>query len=104
METIIKMTKQGLISGEFVKAFLQYTSLFPVGSLVELNDNRIAKVIQSNGNSFAKPVVSVLTNEKSELLAKDRIYQINLSEDTDVHIIRALKLDHLPEVSQMDGF
>jgi len=104
MEAIIKMTKQGLISGEFVKAFLNYTSLFPVGSLVELNNKRIAKVIQSNGTSFAKPVVSVLTTDRGELLPERNIYQLDLADDTDTHIVKALQFDHIPDVSLMDGF
>ena len=104
METIIKMTKRGLISGEFVKSFLTYISLFPVGSLVELNDKKIGKVIKANTTSFAKPVVSVITNEKGEILPLSDIFQIDLSEDIDKHIIRALKLDYLPDITLMDGF
>lgn len=104
MEFIIKMTKQGLISGEFVKAFLCYSSLFPVGSLVQLNDNSIAKVIKANDTSFAKPIVSVITNSNNELLPKNEISQINLRKNTDFQIIKALKSDHLPQLSIMDGF
>lgn len=104
METIIKMTKQGLISGEFVKSLLTYTSLFPVGSLVELNDKRIGKVIKANTSSFAKPTVSVLTNEKGEIFPQSDILQVDLSEDIDKHIVRALKLDYLPDITLMDGF
>ena len=104
METIIKMTKKGLVSGEFVKSLLTYTSLFPVGSLVELNDKKIGKVIKANATSFAKPVVSVLTTETGAILPKGDIYQIDLSEDIDKHIVRALKLDYLSEVALMDGF
>lgn len=104
MEAIIKMTNEGLISGEFTKALLAYTSLFPVGSLVELNDNSTAKVIKANGTSFAKPTVSVLTNKKGKLLQQKNIYQINLSDETNMHIVKALKSDHLPHISIMDGF
>jgi HD-GYP domain-containing protein (c-di-GMP phosphodiesterase class II) len=104
MEAIIKMTKKGLISGEFVKSFLTYTSLFPVGSLVELNDKRIGKVIKSNDTSFAKPVVSVLTNENGNTVPQSNIYQIDLSEDIDKHIVKALKVDYLSDVALMDGF
>ncbi len=104
METIIKMTKQSLISGEFAKSFLSYTSLFPVGSLVELNNKKIAKVIAANRSSFAKPIVTILTNEKGELLIQNNMYQIDLSDDTTIYIVKALRSDHLPDISIMDGF
>ncbi len=104
METIIKMTKQGLISGQFVKAFLSYTSLFPVGSLVELSNKKIAKVIKANSSSFAKPTVSVLSTDKGEPLPENNIYQIDLADDTNIHIIKALNTDHIECISLMDGF
>ena len=104
METIIKMTKKGLISGEFVKSLLSYTSLFPVGSLVELNDKKIGKVIKANSSSFAKPIVTVLSNEKGEPLQQKEFFQVDLSEEFDKHIIRALKLEYLPDITLMDGF
>ncbi len=104
METIIKMTKQDLVSGEFVKSFLSYTSLFPVGSLVELNNKKIAKVTAANRSSFAKPMVSILTNEKGEPLTQSNMYQLDLSDDTNTHIVKALRSDHLPDITVMDGF
>lgn len=104
METIIKMTRHGLVSGEFVKALLSYTSLFPVGSLIELSDKRVAKVVKANGTSFAKPTVNVLTDRNHKVLPKDKFEIVDLSEETEVHIGRALALDHLSEISTMDGF
>jgi HD-GYP domain-containing protein (c-di-GMP phosphodiesterase class II) len=104
MEILIKLTKEGVISGEYVKAFLTYASLFPVGSLVELNDRRIGKIINANGSSFAKPVLSILTDTDGRLLPKDKIFQIDLSHETDTHVVRALKLGYLKDVSLMDGF
>lgn len=105
MESIIKMTKKGLLSGEFVKSTLNYSSLFPVGSLVELNDKRIGKVIKANATSYAKPIVSILTDEKGEVLSgNNNIYQVDLSLDIDKHIVRALKREYLQEITLMDGF
>lgn len=104
MEAIIKMTRHGLVSGEFVKALLTYTSLFPVGSLVELSDKRIGKVVKANGTSFAKPIVNILTDSDQVVLPKERFELFDLSDDTDISIAKALSLDHLKDVSTMDGF
>ncbi len=104
METIIKMTRQGMISGEFVKAFLAYASLFPVGSFIELSDHRIARVINAHPTSYAKPRVSVLTDAAGAVLPRQKIYQIDLSTDTTVQVMRALDSNALAKVTLMDGF
>lgn len=89
MELVIKMTKQGLLSGEHVKSLLEYSSLFPVGSLVELSNGYIAKVIQSNGTSFAKPTVCVLSVNNTSLLPKEKRYIEDLSRNTSLQIVKA---------------
>ncbi|MBD3344334.1 MAG: HD domain-containing protein [Chitinivibrionales bacterium] len=104
MENIIKMTKRNLVSSEYTKAFLQYASLFPVGSLVQLNDDRIAKVIDTNKDSFAKPVVSVLTDKSGTPYSKEKITQIDLHKDSSVQIVKALPNDCMNAVGIMDGF
>lgn len=104
MEVLIKMSRQNLISGEFVKAFLTYASLFPIGSIIELNDRRIAKVVQGNELHYTKPVVSVIVDEKGKLLEKGQIYQVDLSKDTSVQITTALERHNFPSIDIMHGF
>lgn len=89
MESVIKMTRQGLLAGEYVKALLEYTSLFPIGSLVELSNGLVAKVVQSNGTSFAKPKVCVLTEKNGNLLPEEKQYYEDLSKNTTIQIVRA---------------
>jgi hypothetical protein len=101
---ILKMSKTGLIPGEFVKAFLEYVSLYPVGSLVQLNDQRIAKVIQANKDSLGKPIVSVITDASGKVLAKSHIIQEDLSRNKGIHIIKALPSDYLKDSNIMMGF
>ncbi len=101
---LIKMARLGLISGEFVKAFLEYASLYPVGSLVELNDKRIAKVIDANKDFLDKPVVSVITDSLGKILSKGSIVQEDLSKQKDIIIVKALDSDFLKNVDIMTGF
>jgi len=70
---IIQMSKAGLIATDAVRALLEYASLFPVGSLVELSNRRIAKVVAANKSNLHLPVVSVLTDEKGNVLEKDKV-------------------------------
>jgi HD-GYP domain-containing protein (c-di-GMP phosphodiesterase class II) len=104
MELLIKMSSRNLLSIEFVKAFLSYASLFPVGSLVELNNHSVARVVQSNEVHQAKPVVSVIMDPSGALLPPEKIYQIDLSKDPGVQVIRALEPGKLPPFDIMYGF
>ena len=104
MAGLVMMSRKGLLDPETVKGFLSCSSLFPVGSLVELSDHRVAKVIQSHRTSFGKPVVSVLTDWKGDLLPRDGIYQLDLYDDKTAQVARALPMDYLKNVVLMDGF
>jgi HD-GYP domain-containing protein (c-di-GMP phosphodiesterase class II) len=104
MELLIKMSSRNLLSVEFVKAFLTYASLFPIGSIVELNNHQVARVIQSNERHLAKPIVSIIMDSTGELLYNNSIYQIDLSQEPSLQIIRALQPGDLPKIDIMHGF
>ncbi len=106
MEMIVRMTRAGLISNYKTVPFLTYASLFPVGSIVELNDGRIAKVIKANGTHFTKPQLSVLTDEHGTSFGPRDIYQLDLLETNGdgVTIARAHHMHYLKKHSLMDGF
>ena len=104
MAHLIFLSRNGVVSPDLLKAFLKYVSLFPVGSLVELSDHTIGKVIQANGLSYSKPVISVLTDTKGALLPHERIYQIDLTKDQECSVIRALPFDYLNGINIMEGF
>jgi HD-GYP domain-containing protein (c-di-GMP phosphodiesterase class II) len=101
---ILKMSKTGLIPSDFVRAFIEYVSLYPVGSFVQLSDRRIAKVIHANKDSLAKPQVSVVTDAAGRLLMKSHVIQLDLAKNNIVQIAKALPSNCLKEVSLMDGF
>jgi HD-GYP domain-containing protein (c-di-GMP phosphodiesterase class II) len=104
MELLIKMSSRNLLAIEYVKAFLAYASLFPIGSIVELNSHHVARVVQSNELHQAKPVVSVIMDSDGSLLAPEKIYQVDLSKETGVQIIRALEPGKLTPFDIMYGF
>jgi len=101
---LIKMSKTGLIPGEYVKAFLEYSSLYPVGSLVMLSDNRIGKVVQSNKEHLTKPIVSIITDSLGKLVIKTSATQDNLLTNNAISITNALPSNYLTNSSIMDGF
>jgi HD-GYP domain-containing protein (c-di-GMP phosphodiesterase class II) len=101
---IIQMARNGLISSEAVKSFLEYVSLFPVGSLVELNNHSIAKVVHANKNALHQPAVTILLDEKGRRIDRKKIRQLDLSANQHLHIVKALPSDLIGDISLMDGF
>jgi HD-GYP domain-containing protein (c-di-GMP phosphodiesterase class II) len=103
-EGLVKMTKTDLIADEFVKAFLSYISIFPIGSLVQLNNNAVAKVVDVNPQSVGKPVVAVLSDAQGKLLPGKKFYYINLRYESGTYITKALSSDFIKGIGIMDGF
>lgn len=102
MELLFKASKQGLISGELVKSFVRFMSLFPVGSIVELSNRCVGKVIRASPSSPSKPVVSVLFGPDGTRLAGASVYEEDLSANPDVSVVKA----HPPRyrgISYTDG-
>jgi HD-GYP domain-containing protein (c-di-GMP phosphodiesterase class II) len=104
ISSLIKMVQQSLMPQDFTSAFLAYASLFPIGSLVQLNDHRIAKVVHTNSDRLSKPVVSILTDNDGKTLKKDKIYQEDLKDSSALQIIKALHSDYVKGIEIMDGF
>ncbi|MBF0430412.1 MAG: HD domain-containing protein [Fibrobacteria bacterium] len=92
LKSILKMAVSGHLDKTYVHNLIKYLSAFPVGSLVLLNDNRMAKVIQSNAGSPLKPLISVLTDKKEQTLSEKKIFQIDCSQEEDIYIERPLNI------------
>ena len=89
IELVIKASKQGLLSGELVRSFVQFMSLFPIGSIVELSNRCIGKVIRTNPSSPSKPVVCILFDGDGTPLSGSKIYEEDLSANLSLSIVRA---------------
>ncbi|MEM9186160.1 MAG: HD domain-containing phosphohydrolase [Planctomycetota bacterium] len=57
VESLLRDTAQGLYDPSAMRSLLQAISLFPIGSLVQLSDGRVAKVRRANGQQYDRPVV-----------------------------------------------
>jgi HD-GYP domain-containing protein (c-di-GMP phosphodiesterase class II) len=104
IEMVVKMTRQGLLDGAIVKALIAGLSLFPVGSLVKLNDGRVAKVIRAHELSFAKPVVRPVAGADGTVIQNERRERIELAGNKNVYITGALAHSTAPSINIMGGF
>ncbi len=73
---------------EILKIFLSRMSVYPIGSLVELNDKTIGLVIGSVIEKPLRPIIKLIFNTKHEQIADTQI--INLLEDTSKYITKVL--------------
>ncbi len=102
MVSLLSLGGQGQLDSEHIKHFLKAVSIFPLGSLVRLDNGRVGKVIAPNPVEFTKPWISVLTSEDGVLLQKDRVHQLDLSSSQE-KIIEALT-PHAITHHVLDGF
>lgn len=69
---------------QIVRAFLDAMSLFPVGSIVQLNDGNRARVVRANPDFHTKPVIELLDHD-------DKLTNqiIDLSNEPELKVISA---------------
>lgn len=60
IEYMLHETRKGRFDQASMRALLSVVSLFPIGSLVELSDGRIARVIRANRDDYVRPIVEIL--------------------------------------------
>lgn len=87
-EKLVYGASQGIYDCNSVRALLQSISLYPVGSLVELNNGKQAVVIRTNRRQYDNPIV--------EVLEQGGLHQLtNLLDFDDVHVVRAVSKQEL---------
>lgn len=89
--------KDVLFKKEIIIGFIDFLSIYPVGSLVYLNTNEIAVVIASNAGRPTAPVVQVILNPKGELLEAPQT--VDLSKDTLFHVQDTVDKDKEKEIT-----
>lgn len=71
METLIRLAATRDLDPEMVRAFLRVMGLFPIASLVTLDDGSVAQVLRRNGDQYSTPIVRVLQTATGEQPAAD---------------------------------
>ena len=89
METLLQMAGRKEFDSNLIKVFLEAQSLFPVGSLVQLEDGQVAQVVSSNPDAYTRPIVVPITDTNGHLL-EDPHLRINLADHPEVLIARPL--------------
>jgi HD-GYP domain-containing protein (c-di-GMP phosphodiesterase class II) len=81
---------------EIVKMFLNNMAIYPVGSMVQLNNGIIAKVVSANSEIPLRPKVAVVMDEFGDKLDMEKI--IDLQESKSLYIVRPLSKSHMKTI------
>ncbi|RPJ08213.1 MAG: HD-GYP domain-containing protein [Spirochaetaceae bacterium] len=79
-----------------VKSFLKGMGIYPIGSIVLLNDSSIGRVVSTHASAPLRPRVEIIMNQRGEKV--DDELTINLHERSDLFIMRAID----PKMIRMD--
>lgn len=73
---------------EIVKVFLKNLAVYPVGSIVQLSNNAVGRVISANPELPLRPKVSVMVDEFGDRLEEER--EVDLQEQSTLFIKKPL--------------
>ncbi len=83
---ILDETKRGKFDPRAVRALLKTTGLFPIGSYIELTNDRVGRVIRTGGELFDKPTIEMW--RAGDVGSKPVV--VNLQEDDSIQVARTL--------------
>lgn len=89
---IIKQAK-GLFSAKILKVFLNQISLFPVNTLVRLNNKSMGRVLSTDQHQPMRPTIELLYDSAGNKLGKRPI--IKLSDNPLLYILESIAEDSL---------
>ena len=90
---IIKEAK-GLFPPRILKVFLNQISLFPVNTLVRLNNKSIGRVLSTDRNQPLRPTIELLFDAKGNKLRQGEI--IGLSGNPLLYIVESIAENEVP--------
>ena len=90
---LFRYVKDGILDPVVLRALLRAQSLFPVGSMVMLSDGNLAKVIRTNGDQFAEPIVQIVQDKRGKQVEQSEKTILNLAE-TDCKVTQAMPFFH----------
>ncbi len=81
-------TKSHQFSAKMIRSLISVISMFPLGSLVELNTGEIARVVVTNRNRPVRPIVEI--SEDLEGRKLDPPNRVNLEKEPLIYITKPI--------------
>ncbi len=83
-----------------IKAFLNSMGIFPIGSIVQLNDSSIGRVIETHTAAPLRPRLELIIDEYGDKYAETQI--VDLLKKKNLFIVKAIDLKELNEGSGLE--
>jgi HD-GYP domain-containing protein (c-di-GMP phosphodiesterase class II) len=78
-----------------LKAFIVIMGIYPIGSIVLLNDGSIARVVDVRKDAPLRPLVAALADPSAKVFQPDQGERIDLRLNKSLYIVRAINPDGL---------
>ena len=75
---------------DVLKAFIQTMGIYPIGSIIVLNNSALARVVEVQGTAPLRPKIRILIDEKGNTLKQDEGEIIDLLKDKHLFIAKAV--------------
>jgi HD-GYP domain-containing protein (c-di-GMP phosphodiesterase class II) len=96
MKTILSESNRKF-DPKVVKAFLSNLAIYPVGSIVQLNNNIIGRVVSANPELPLRPKIRILIDEFGDKASDAGDTILDLQERTDIFIMKPLSKSSLKQ-------
>lgn len=71
MECMLSLARENVVDRDVVRALLQVLTLFPIGSLAELDDGSLVRVLRRNPDNYTEPIVMRLRDRSWRRVDKE---------------------------------
>lgn len=88
--SLIEQNTGNKIDSGIFNYFLKNISIYPTGSLVEINSGEVGLVISNNSQNIASPVIRILTNSSKQVHPNRYFRDIDLIKNSEVFITRVI--------------
>ena len=90
VECLLRDAQKRKADSTVVRALLSILSLFPIGSLVTLNDGSIARVMRRNGSKYMPPIVQLIQDGNGEAVDPLRPESVIDLSESEIKVEQAL--------------
>ncbi|MFW5710639.1 MAG: HD-GYP domain-containing protein [Spirochaetia bacterium] len=84
---------------EILKVFLKSMGIYPVGSIVILNDGSVAKVIKNHKQVPLRPVVRILVSSSGRKIPVEQQKEVNLYSAGGSFIVKAVSVGEMKQIN-----
>lgn len=76
-----------------IKTMIQSVGIYPIGSVVMLNNSSLARVTKTAMDAPLRPIVEVIMDEKGKIIKEKQRVSLNLKSEKNLYIIKAIDPD-----------